>query len=132
MEPKDMPNRRLRRPAQEYAGEPDEFHPQAAAQRRGSMLDNLDPIAALEEAVELLKREARLDGIAPNRFNTLTDPLLEVLELDPIEAMEYDEVVALITQLLSHVGEEDGVRSSEDMLQVYLDTLRTMVKELRH
>jgi hypothetical protein len=126
-----MPKRHLRRLAEPHYGEQFEFDAQPLSRGRGPALVNLDPVAVLEQAIALLRREARLDGIAPNRFSTLTDPLLEVLHLDPIEAMEHDAVVALITQLLSHLGKEDRLRS-EEMLQVYVDTLQTVVNELRH
>jgi len=96
------------------------------------ILVNIAPVTVLENSIALLRREARLDGVVPNRFRTLTDPLLEVLKLDPIEAMEHDGIVALITQLLSHLADDVVLKTSEQMLQVYLDTLQTVVKELRH
>jgi hypothetical protein len=92
----------------------------------------IDSVAALEGSIELLEIEARLADVLPNRFHTLSDPLLEVLDLEADEAVEHDEVMGIIAQLLEHVPDGESALTCELMLQVYEDTLRSVVAQVAH
>jgi hypothetical protein len=95
-------------------------------------LMTIDSVAALEESIELLEIEARLADVLPNRFHTLSDPLLEVLDLEADEAVEHDEVMSIIAQLLEHMPSGASPLTCELMLEVYEETLRTVVAQVAH
>ena len=92
----------------------------------------IDSVAALEQSIELLEIEARLADVLPNRFHTLSDPLLEVLDLEADEAVEHDEVMSIIAQLLEHMPSGAIPLTCELMLEVYEETLRTVVAQVAH
>jgi hypothetical protein len=92
----------------------------------------IDSVAALEESIELLEIEARLAEVLPNRFHTLSDPLLEVLDLEADEAVEHDEVMGIIAQLLEHLPDGKSPLTCELMLQVYEETLQTVLAQIAH